>query len=111
MLALSEAGAEPAETLAVICPSAGPCCYEVGPEVRQQAVASLGPGAGWFFIEKSGKSTFDLWAANAAQLTAAGVPARNIHNVEHCTICGGDLFPSYRRQGEQAGRFAAVIGF
>jgi copper oxidase (laccase) domain-containing protein len=27
-----------------------------------------------------------------------------------CTLCRNDLFPSHRREGEAAGRFAAVIG-
>ncbi len=111
ILDLTEAGADPAELRAVICPSAGPCCYEVGHEVRQAALKSLGPGSAWFFVESFGRLTFDLWAANVAQLTAAGVTEENIFNVQHCTICGGDLYPSYRRDGDKAGRFAAVIGF
>lgn len=111
ILALTDAGVDPAGLRAVICPSAGPCCYEVGDEVRQEALKSLGPGSAWFFLEKSGRLSFDLWAANIAQLTGAGVAESNIFNVQHCTICGGDLYPSHRRDGDGAGRFAAVIGF
>lgn len=110
ILALTESGADPAAMQAVICPSAGPCCYEVGPEVRQEVLEALGPGAGWFFTQRTGGMTFDLWAANTSQLTSAGLDEKNIHNERHCTICGGDLFPSYRRQGKAAGRFAAIIG-
>ncbi len=111
VLALTEAGADPAELRAVICPSAGPCCYEVGDEVRQTALESLGPGAAWFFLERFDRLSFDLWAANIAQLTGAGVAESNIFNVAHCTICGGERYPSHRRDGDGAGRFAAVIGF
>jgi len=111
ILAMTEEGVDPAGLRAVICPSAGPCCYEVGDEVRQAALESLGPGAAWFFLERLGRLSFDLWAANVAQLTAAGVAENNIFNVQHCTICGGDRYPSHRREGDQAGRFAAVIGF
>jgi YfiH family protein len=111
ILAMTEAEVEPGNMSAVICPSAGPCCYEVGEEVRTRALESLGPGAAWFFLERAQRITFDLWAANVAQLTAAGLTENNIHRVDHCTICGGDSFPSYRREGDQAGRFAAVIGF
>jgi len=111
VLAMTEGGADPAELRAVICPSAGPCCYEVGDEVRQAALESLGPGAAWFFVERFDRLTFDLWAANVAQLTAAGVTEDNIFNLHHCTICGGDRYPSYRRDGDRAGRFAAIIGF
>lgn len=107
---MTGAGADPTNMVAVICPSAGPCCYEVGEEVRQAARESLGPQAVDFFVETPGQITFDLWKANTAQLTSAGLTNHNIHNVRHCTICGGSLFPSYRRQGELSGRFAAVIG-
>lgn len=110
ILAMREAGADPASMQAVICPSAGPCCYEIGEDVRQEAMESLGPGAAWFFTEKATTMTFDLWSANIAQLTAAGLNEKKINNVAHCTICGGDLYPSYRRQGQAAGRFAAIIG-
>jgi len=111
ILAMKDRGARTTDLRAVICPSAGPCCYEVGEEVRQAALASLGPGAAWFFLERSRSLTFDLWGANIAQLTAAGVPEENIHNVGHCTICRGNLYPSFRRDGDRAGRFAAVIGY
>jgi YfiH family protein len=111
ILAMTEAGVEPAGMKAVICPSAGPCCYEVGEEVRQKAEESLGPGSAWFFMERFSQVTFDLWAANTAQMTAGGMKESNIHNVQHCTICGDGTFPSYRREGDMAGRFAAVIGF
>lgn len=111
LVAMTKAGVEPANLQAVICPSAGPCCFEVGEEVREAALNSLGPGAAWLFLERTGILYFDLWAANISQLTAAGVSPRNIHCVQHCTICGGDLFPSFRREGDRAGRFAAVIGY
>lgn len=110
VLALNRAGVDPGGMGAVICPSAGPCCYEVGHDVRQKAEESLGPGAAWFFTDRAGRITFDLWAANTAQLTAAGVDEGRIFNVRHCTICGDGSFPSYRREGDRAGRFAAVIG-
>jgi len=111
ILALTETGADPVKMRAVICPSAGPCCYQVGEDVRQAALDSLGPGAAWFFMEKLDGVTFDLWAANIAQLTAAGLAEDNIFNLQHCTICGGNQYPSYRREGDMAGRFAASIGF
>jgi YfiH family protein len=96
---------------AVICPSAGPCCYEVGEEVRQAALSSLGSAASGLFLERNGVLIFDLWQANVVQLVDAGVPLGRIHNVGHCTICGGDRYPSFRRDGHRAGRFAAIIGY
>jgi YfiH family protein len=110
VLALAEAGADPSGLQAVICPSAGPCCYEVGEEVREKALQSLGPGAAWFFTQIQNRQTFDLWEANIEQLTGAGLSGKNVCNTAHCTICDTGLYPSYRRQGQASGRFAAVIG-
>ena len=89
-----------------ICPSAGPCCYEVGPDVVAQA---RGSGAELFLPVQDGKTCFDLWSANAHQLVRAGLSAPNVHVAGICTICRNDLFPSYRVEGAAAGRFAAVI--
>jgi len=102
-------GLDPESARAFICPSAGVCCYEVGQEVRQAMLDALGSEAGWFFLERSSQMTFDLWAANRAQLVERGVPEDSIHQAGVCTICG-EGYPSHRRDGKTAGRFAAIIG-
>jgi copper oxidase (laccase) domain-containing protein len=40
----------------------------------------------------------------------AGLAPESIHIAGICTLCRNDLFPSHRREGNAAGRFAAVIG-
>ena len=105
-----EFGGRPEDLVAGICPSAGPCCYEVGPEVVDSAVRELGLMAERFFRACGGKFIFDLWAANRQQLLSAGVPLANIHTAGVCTICRNDTYPSYRSEGDAAGRFVAVIG-
>ncbi len=114
--AMAGAGLRLATARALICPSAGPCCYEVGNEVREAMCAARGGrAAAWFAPHRAGdragpaKWRLDLWAANEAELTAAGVPAAAIGNLRHCTICGGPLYPSHRRDGDDAGRLAAFI--
>jgi len=119
-------GCDPRDLVACICPSVGPCCYEVGDEVRGAALRGIGPHAVSFFrpAERPGSSLarweavaqgtrlhFDLWRANACALARAGLAARAIHVAGLCTVCRNDLFPSHRREGEAAGRFAAVIGW
>ncbi len=99
----------PDELVACVCPSAGPCCYEVGPDVVAAAVAGIGPGAQKFFIERGGRVFFDLWSANVDQLIQAGLVAENVCVAGICTICRSDLYPSYRVEAESAGRFYAVI--
>jgi YfiH family protein len=103
-------GVQPATLRAAIAPSAGPCCYEVGDEVRDQALAALGPRADRFFPSHGGHRHFDLWAANTDQLEHAGVVSEHIIGSAVCTICQGERFWSWRVQRKQAGRFAAAIG-
>ena len=109
------------QTVGCICPSAGPCCYEVGATVLSQTRGLDSPGPGEadssavdvgverFFPVRDGKTYFDLWSANAHQLVRAGLSARNVHVAGVCTICRNDLLPSYRVEGSAAGRFAAVV--
>jgi len=107
-----ELGCEPGDLVACVCPSAGPECYEVGDEVRAAAIRGIGPHAAAFFRPgPRGKAHFDLWHANVDALTRAGLKAQSIHVAGVCTLCRNDLFPSHRREGEAAGRFAAVIGY
>lgn len=111
--ALLDAGAEPVSLRAQISPSAGPCCYEVRDDVRDAALERLGPGAAPFFTPRReagpGSWILDLWSANLTQLMGCGVPPANIRTAGECTICN-DRYFSYRRQGQAAGRFAALIG-
>jgi len=119
------AGGSTAEIVAAIGPSIGPCCYEVGPEVRETFEAARlhqGSGAGgphfdaadlhrWFAPIESPRASdrLDLWQANHDQLVAAGVEAANVHVAGLCTSTHNDWFWSYRREGANAGRMLAVI--
>jgi len=121
-------GCRPDDLVACICPSAGPCCYEVGEEVRSAALEGIGTHAEAFFRPSgwhrqaelvngsSGisptpdKHLFDLWQANTDALVRIGVSPQSIHISGVCTLCRNDLFPSHRKEGNAAGRFAAVVG-
>jgi hypothetical protein len=104
-------GCAAAGLVACICPSAGPECYEVGDEVRAAAIEGIGRYAEAFFHPgPNGKDHFSLWVANVDALRRCGVPLESIHVSGVCTLCRNDLFPSHRREGDAAGRFAAVIG-
>lgn len=104
------AGRSPGGVRAALAPSAGPCCYEVGPEVRDAAVAEHGTAARAWFPEREGRLIFDLWRANAEQLAAAGLPPERLELAGVCTICEDAHFHSWRRDGSAAGRFAAAVG-
>jgi YfiH family protein len=102
-------GTSPADILAGIGPSIGRCCYPVGPEVID-AWKSAGFDRRERAVERDQRHLrFDLWKANTLALIAAGVPASQIEVQGDCTRCQSDRYFSYRAQGKQAGRFAAII--
>ena len=121
-------GSHPADLVAAIGPSIGPCCYRVGEDVRA-LFGSSGRWAVWMgeWFSPSPKGTprhgvpgaplpdgvpsmfLDTWAASADQLSAAGVPVSAVHVSRICTSCHRDLFHSYRVEGAGAGRMAGVI--
>jgi YfiH family protein len=106
--ALVEGGSRPEELLAALGPGIGPCCYEVGEELK----AEFGPGGEAFFRPgPRGKPHLDVRAANVAQLKAAGVPESRIHSVADCTRCRADLYHSYRRDGPRSGRLISYVGW
>lgn len=91
----------PADIIAGIGPSLGPCCSEFI-HYRKEI-----PEMYWKY--KIRENHFDFWAISRDQLTNAGVHSENIHISSICTSCNTDLFFSYRKEGV-TGRFASVIG-
>jgi YfiH family protein len=91
--ALREVGGS-GEVVAVLGPCAGPCCYEVGEEVHATFAGAHRDGR-----------LIDLRAIASDRLRAAG--AAEVREVPACTICDERYF-SHRREGERAGRQAAV---
>lgn len=110
--ALLAAGSRADEILAVLGPSIGSCCYEVGDELRPAFAAAFGGDAAAFFRPgPRGRDHFDLRAANVRQLEQAGIQPANIHHVADCTHCRPDLYHSYRRDGPGGGRMLSFVGW
>jgi len=106
-----EFGSRPSDLVVAHGPSIGPCCYTVGVELLEEF--RRGGFEDWldrWFSERDrGGLLLDLWAANRAQLAAAGVPMEQIHQSGLCTASHPGVFASYRRDGKGTGRIAAVI--
>jgi purine-nucleoside/S-methyl-5'-thioadenosine phosphorylase / adenosine deaminase len=127
-------GSRPRDLKVAIGPGIHGCCYEVGPEVRNQFESQFAY-AGELFreIEESdpvrekypmlfltarapGHSEFprkiylDLVEANRQQLLAVGVPAKNIEASPLCTNCRTDLLFSYRAEKGKTGRMMGAVG-
>jgi polyphenol oxidase len=127
-------GTRPRDLKAAIGPGIHGCCYEVGPEVRNQFESQF-TYAGKLFreVEESDpvrekypmlfltarapghselpkKIFLDLVEANRQQLLAAGVPAKSIETSPLCTNCRTDMLFSYRAEKAKTGRMMAVVG-
>lgn len=96
-------GSDPADVLAGVGPSLGPCCAEFvnyEGEIPQE-----------YWMYKDNRHHFDFWSISRNQLEQTGVKPGNIHVSGLCTAChdNKDLFFSYRRD-KLTGRLANVIG-
>lgn len=96
-----EFGVSVKDVVAFVSPSAGQCCYEVGPEVAAEFAHE-------YILERNGRLYLDLKQANVDQLLAGGLVKGNIEMSPYCTICSAQQFHSYRRDGEKSGRMMAV---
>jgi YfiH family protein len=83
---------------AVIGPGIGPCCYEVGSEIRETYRARFGNVV-------RGRN-LDLWTSAERALHEAGVT--NVERVDLCTACNPDLFFSHRRDNGVTGRQGVI---
>ena len=127
----AEFGSKPADLLAALGPSIGPCCYEVGTELVTKFTTQFSDAHDYFDEPRSGDEPnplqwlnmappghqpppknvhLDLRKANRSQLLAAGLGAKNIFASDLCTACRTDLLFSYRREGPLSGRLLSVIG-
>jgi YfiH family protein len=94
-------GCRPADIMAAIGPSLGPCCAEFinyKTEIPRE-----------FWGYRGADNHFDFWAVSSDQLIQAGVRKENIETSQMCTRCRTEEFFSYRA-AQTTGRFAAVIG-
>ena len=101
----SEFGSRPEDLRAAVGPGIGSCCFEVGPDVASQF--------GTIFPERDNLRThtkLDLIEANCRQLVLAGISSHHVDAARLCTRCRRDLFHSFRRDHQAAGRMISAIG-
>ncbi len=94
-----EFASAPADILAGISPSLGPCCAEFI-NYKTELPTHL-------HKYQQTPNYFDFWAISQDQLIAAGVTRKNIEIAKICTMCNHDYF-SYRRK-KTTGRFGSII--
>lgn len=93
-------GTSPADLIAGIGPSLGPCCAQF--IHYEQEI----PEPYWRYQVRP--HYFDLWQLSRDQLIEAGVLENRIEIAGICTSCRTDLFFSYRKE-KITGRFATII--
>jgi len=102
-------GVEARYLSAAVGPAIGRCCYQVGPEVLD-AMRSAFPWADSYIKdEEGGRGRLDLAGINREALVRAGLDRNRVEVVARCTACEEDLFYSYRRDGDKAGRMLSAI--
>jgi YfiH family protein len=99
-------GTRPQDLIAGLGPAIGPCCYVVGQNVAAAMGYALPDWTQAMSPQREDKWRFDLSAANAQQLAAAGV--QQIEQADLCTACHNDVFFSHRADNGKTGRFAVV---
>lgn len=93
---------------AAIGPSIGPCCFEVGEDVRKKFEEEFEDDCG-VIIDNGTKHNINLWKAAYLQLKNAGLNENNIINSNICTCCRSGMFYSYRRDGACTGRMISMM--
>ncbi|HLG97348.1 MAG TPA: peptidoglycan editing factor PgeF [Bryobacteraceae bacterium] len=97
-------GSRGEDLVIAIGPAIGGCCYEVGAEVASQ-FSSLFPER----ADLNGTTKIDLAETAIRQLRRHVGTVGQIDPSGVCTRCSADLFHSYRRDGEAAGRMFSWI--
>ncbi len=85
---------------AAVGPHIGPCCYEVGAELKSRFRAGS-------FIEEGGLK-LNLGREAKLQLIEAGVPEDQVSVSSDCTYCEVAKFFSYRRDGKRRNMLAFI---
>lgn len=100
-------GTRSEDLVIAIGPAIGGCCYQVGRDVAVQ-FSSLFPERD----DLNGPTKVDLSEATVRQVTREGCPMTHVRQIDSsglCTRCSEDLFHSYRRDGDLAGRMFSWI--
>lgn len=90
---------------AVIGPSIGPCCFTVEQEVATAFAARFGHEV---LVDDGRALRVDLWAAVEKALAEISIHRSQVVNPRLCTVCNGDFFYSYRKEGPVTGRQGCV---
>ncbi|TML70222.1 MAG: laccase domain-containing protein [Actinobacteria bacterium] len=101
VVAAGVAALEPGPLAAVVGPGIGPCCYEVGDDIRDAYRVRFGEAV----VQRR---NLDLWRSAELALRDAGVD--RVERLDLCTSCNASDFFSHRRDAGVTGR-QGVLGY
>ena len=103
-MAQSRLNCSPGKFTVMFGPCIRDCCYQVADDV-----AILFDDK--FYRRTVGRRRMlDLIGINMQQLLNCGVKKERIFTTDSCTVCNKELFHSYRREKEKAGRMIGFLG-
>jgi len=105
----AEYGSRPCDMKAVIGPSIGKCCFEVGDEVAEAFLAEIPWSKSFICKHNREKWKIDLKAVVKKTLMNSGVLEENMEVSSICTKCSKDTFFSYRGDEGKTGSLAAIM--
>lgn len=94
--------------VAVMGPSIGSCCFEVGEDVYS-LFKSKHRDTAFYETVQNGKWKIDLHGIIKSEMIEKGLKEENIHISGICTKCRNDLFFSYRGDHGKTGSLAAFM--
>ena len=95
------------ELVVGIGPAIGGCCFEVRGEVLQLFTGR----APRRVREENGRFLVDLVGVVVDEMVENGVAEKNVERSNLCTVCHAELFHSFRREKEKAGRNMLLAGW
>ena len=96
------------ELLYFIGPCIHACCYEVGPEIKNQ-ISTLNISDRILTPNKTGKYMLDLVKFNQQLIKNIGIKASQITTINLCTGCNKDLFYSYRKRKDTERMYSFIV--
>ncbi len=107
-----EYGTRPEDVYAAVGPSICQDCYEVSEDVILRFAESFPED--WhsrlFYRKDNGKYQLNLWKANEAVLTMAGILPEKLQVTDICTCCNAELLHSHRASHGKRGALSAFLG-
>lgn len=93
---------------AILGPHIRSCCYEVDADLAERFTRRFG---GLVRDGRDVRPRLNLAEALRTELSAAGLAPENIDDHAPCTHCDPRDLPSWRRQGQAAGRIRTIVGY